>query len=64
MEYHFFTYPNCQKCDALKESLQISDLQGQEYNLTQKESKFKIRDYLQVLKSGRKGGDHHPHPDT
>ncbi len=56
MEYFFFTYPNCQKCDALKESLQTTELRGQEYNLTQKESKLKIRDYLNVLKRDDKGG--------
>lgn len=56
MEYLFFTYPNCQKCNALKVSLQSTDLQGQEFNLTQKESKLKIRDYLQVLKRDDKGG--------
>jgi len=56
MEYLFFTYPNCQKCDALKDSLRTTDLRGQEYNLTQKESKLKIRDYLKVLKRDDKGG--------
>ena len=56
MEYLFFTYPNCQKCDALKAHLQTTDLQGREFNLTQKESKLKIRDYLQILKRDDKGG--------
>ncbi|NOR15054.1 MAG: hypothetical protein GQ544_05080 [Candidatus Aminicenantes bacterium] len=56
MEYLFFTYPNCQKCDALKESLQNTEFQGQEFNLTSKESKLKIRDYLKVLKRDDKGG--------
>jgi len=56
MEYLFFTYPNCQKCDALKESLQHTELQGKEFNLTSKDSKLKIRDYLKVLKRDDKGG--------
>ncbi len=56
MEYLFFTYPNCQKCDALKESLQNTELHGQEFDITSKESKLKIRDYLKVLKRDEKGG--------
>lgn len=56
MEYLLFTYPNCQKCEALKTSLQHAELTGAEYNLTQRESKFKIRDYLGVIKRDDKGG--------
>jgi len=56
MDYILFTYPNCQKCDELKRSLHGSGLQGEEFSLTQKESKRKIRDYLQDLNRDQKGG--------
>ena len=56
MEYLLFTYPNCQKCEALKTSLQHTELAGAEYNLTQRESKFKVRDYLDIVKRDDKGG--------
>ncbi len=56
MEYLLFSYPNCAKCDVLKEGLNNSDIEGTEYNLTKKESKFKIREYLKVIKRDDKGG--------
>jgi glutaredoxin len=56
MEYFLFTYPNCQKCEALKKMLSGTDLEGSEYDLTQKESKLKIRDFLKILKRDEKGG--------
>jgi hypothetical protein len=56
MEYFLFTYPNCEKCQAIKEVLEESELVGAEYNLSQKESKLKIREFLPVLKRDEKGG--------
>jgi hypothetical protein len=56
MEYFLFTYPNCQKCGVIKELLAETDLRGGEYNLSQKESKLKIREFLSVLKRDEKGG--------
>jgi glutaredoxin len=56
MEYFLFTYPNCQKCGAIKELLAETDMEGGEYNLSQKESKLKIREFLSVLKRDEKGG--------
>ncbi len=56
MEYLLFTYPNCQKCEALKKLLSAMDLECCEYDLTKKESKLKIRDYLKCLKRDEKGG--------
>ncbi|MBD3414315.1 MAG: hypothetical protein GF421_07795 [Candidatus Aminicenantes bacterium] len=56
MKYLIFTYPNCPKCDSLKRILQGTDLQGEEYNLSEKESKIKIRDYLNVIKRDDRGG--------
>jgi glutaredoxin len=56
MQYILFTYPNCSQCEALKAHLQSSGYQSQEYNLTQKDSKMKIREFLDVLKRDEKGG--------
>jgi len=56
MQYLLFTYPNCPKCDALKAYLQGTSLEGEEYSLTRKEGKLKIRDYLKALKRDDKGG--------
>jgi glutaredoxin len=56
MEYSLFTYPNCEKCEAIKKVLAVTDLKGDEYNLSQKESKLKIREYLTILKRDEKGG--------
>ena len=55
MPYLLFTYPNCQKCEALKSLLESSGLPGSEFNLTRKEGKLKIRDYLDVIKRDDKG---------
>jgi glutaredoxin len=56
MEYFLFTYPNCEKCEAIKKILVETDLEGDEYNLSQKESKLKIREFLTILKRDEKGG--------
>ena len=56
MEYLLFSFPNCAKCDVLKEGLNNSGMEGTEYNLTKKKSKLKIREYLKVIKRDDKGG--------
>jgi glutaredoxin len=56
MEYFLFTYPNCEKCGAIKKILAKTDVEGDEYNLSQKESKLKIREFLAFLKRDDKGG--------
>lgn len=56
MEYFLFTYPNCEKCEAIKQALAETELAGDEYNLSHKESKLKIREFLPVLKRDSKGG--------
>jgi glutaredoxin len=56
MEYFLFTYPNCEKCQAIRKVLAETEIQGTEYNLSQKESKLKIREFLPILKRDEKGG--------
>ncbi len=55
MDYMLFTYPNCQKCAELKRYLAETEFEGQEYNLTLKESKLKIREFLDIIQRDDKG---------
>lgn len=54
-QYILFTYPNCNRCDALKESLSANQLAAEEFNLTRRESKLKIREFLRILNRDDKG---------
>jgi len=56
MECLLFTYPNCSNCEKLKNYLIDTPLDWQEYNLVQKESKMKIRDFLSDIKRDESGG--------
>ena len=55
MIYELFSYPDCRKCDDLKAFLRGSNLQGQEFDLVQKDGRLKVRDYLALLKRDEKG---------
>lgn len=55
MEYLLFTYPGCLKCEAIKNYLPGTRLEGKEFNLVQKESKLKIREYLDIVRRDEKG---------
>ncbi len=55
MKYILFSYPNCTKCDRLKQCLEKTDIDGEEYNLILKESKLKIREFIKVIKRDIKG---------
>ncbi len=56
MDYLLFTYPNCPDCEKLKNYLTDTPIEWQEYNLVQKESKMKIRDFLTDVKRDESGG--------
>lgn len=56
MQYIMFTYPNCTQCEALKTYMNVNSYKVQDYNLIQKDSKIKIREFLDVLKRDDKGG--------
>lgn len=55
MECLLFTFPNCTKCDELKKYLKEVNLEAQENNLVLKESKMRIREFLNYLKRDDKG---------
>ena len=55
MECLLFTFPNCTKCEELKKYLKEENLEVQENNLVLKESKMRIREFLNYLKRDDKG---------
>lgn len=55
MDYLLFTYPNCRRCEELKVSLQAKNVAAEEFSLTKKEGKVKIRAYLKDLRRDEKG---------
>jgi glutaredoxin len=55
MDYLLFTYPNCHKCDALKAFFAERGLAKQEYDVTAKEGRLKIREYLSSVVRDDKG---------
>lgn len=55
MEYHLFTYPNCWKCEEIKDFFGKTDLEIEEYNLVLKEGKQKIREFIAHIKRDDKG---------
>jgi hypothetical protein len=55
MDYILFTYPNCQKCEALKAFLPGTVLGGEELSLVRREGKMRIRDFIKDLKRDDSG---------
>ncbi len=55
MDYLLFTYPNCDKCEGFRSYLRQTGFSGVEYNLTQRESKLKVREYLDRIRRDEHG---------
>jgi glutaredoxin len=55
MDYLLFTYPNCAKCESLKNKLAETQTPYAEYSLTQTPGKAKIREFINVIKRDDKG---------
>jgi glutaredoxin len=55
MDYLLFTYPNCNKCDAMKKKLAEAGTAYQEFGLTSPPGKAKIREFLNVIKRDETG---------
>lgn len=55
MKYSLFSYPNCMRCEELRKYLLETSIDGEEYNLTLKEAKLKIREFLGLIKRDSKG---------
>ena len=56
VEFEIFSFPNCARCDDLKAYLSQTGIEGREYDLTRREGKKRIREYLKVLNRDEKGG--------
>ena len=55
MDHLLFTYPNCQKCEAMKAFLKAASIAVREYKVEQKEGRLKIREFLGHIKRDEKG---------
>ncbi len=55
MEYLLFTYPACEKCASFKARLKEFPLVGKEVDLTQREGKARLREFLSYVHRDEKG---------
>ena len=55
MDFLLFSYPNCNKCEALKKKLAETGTPYQEYGLTSPPGKAKIREFINVIKRDESG---------
>jgi glutaredoxin len=55
MDFLLFSYPNCNKCEALKKRLTETGTPYTEYGLTQPQGKSKIREFINVIRRDEKG---------
>jgi glutaredoxin len=55
MDFLLFSYPNCNKCEALKKKLAETGTPYTEYGLTQPQGKAKIREFINVIRRDESG---------
>jgi glutaredoxin len=55
MDYLLFTFPNCHKCDEMKAFFAARGLAKQEYDVTGKDGRLKIRDFIHDVKRDEHG---------
>jgi arsenate reductase-like glutaredoxin family protein len=55
MDYLIFTYPNCQKCEDVKAVLDQASIRAEIYNLVDKQSRLRIKEFLGHVKRDEKG---------
>ncbi len=55
MEFVVFSLPNCPKCDRLKELIKARGIEASEFDVSTKEGKNKIRDYIKLLRRDSSG---------
>jgi glutaredoxin len=55
MEFVVFSLPNCPKCDRLKELIKTRGIKASEFDVSTKEGKNKIRDYIKLLRRDSSG---------
>jgi len=55
MDNILFTYPNCLKCESLKQSMEQKGIGYSEYSLVQPKGKAKIREFIQHVRRDQAG---------
>ncbi|MGB9907069.1 MAG: glutaredoxin [Candidatus Saccharicenans sp.] len=55
MDYLLFTLPGCAKCHRVKELLKAKGLQAAEYDVSTKDGRNKIREYVKLLRRDSSG---------
>jgi len=55
MDFLVFTLPGCAKCDRIKELIKAKGLEPKEFDVSTKEGKTKIRDYIKLLRRDNSG---------
>lgn len=55
MDFLVFTLPGCAKCDRIKELVKARGLQISEFDVSTKDGKAKIRDYIKLLRRDSSG---------
>jgi glutaredoxin len=55
MDFLVFTLPGCSKCDRLKEFMLARKMIYKEYDVSSKEGRSKIRDYIKILRRDESG---------
>ncbi|MCX8161215.1 MAG: glutaredoxin [Candidatus Saccharicenans sp.] len=55
MDYLVFTLPGCTKCDKIKDLLKARGLPAVEYDVSTKDGRNKIREYIKMLRRDSSG---------
>ncbi|HEK85783.1 MAG TPA: glutaredoxin [Candidatus Aminicenantes bacterium] len=55
MNFLVFTLPGCSKCDRLKEVMKLKGIESQEFDVSTKDGRLKIREYIKLLRRDSSG---------
>jgi len=55
MDYLIFTLPGCARCDKIRDLLKARGLRAVEYDVSTKEGRNKIREYVKMLRRDSSG---------
>lgn len=55
MDYLLFTLPGCPKCDRVKELFKVRKIQATEYDVSTKDGRNRIRQYIKLLRRDSSG---------
>jgi glutaredoxin len=55
MDFLVFALPGCAKCDKLKELMKAKRIEAKEFDVSTKDGRTKIRDYIKLLRRDSSG---------